>query len=96
MSLLDAQVAWLANRAGDWLLGGIEPERLGNAHPSIVPYETFKAADGYINLAVGTDDHFQRFCKEAGRADLADDQRYRTNAGRVEWPGRARARSSSG
>ena len=85
MSLLDAQVAWLANRAGDWLLGGIEPERLGNAHPSIVPYETFKAADGYINLAVGTDDHFQRFCKEAGRADLADDERYRTNAGRVKW-----------
>ena len=85
VSLLDAQVAWLANRAGDWLLGGIEPERLGNAHPSIVPYETFKAADGYINLAVGTDDHFQRFCKEAGRTDLAADERYRTNAGRVEW-----------
>ena len=69
VSLLDAQVAWLANRAGDWLLGGIEPERLGNAHPSIVPYETFKAADGgYINLAVGTDDHFQRF-SAARRAD---------------------------
>ena len=87
VSLLDAQVAWLANRAGDWLLGGIEPERLGNAHPSIVPYETFKASDGYINLAVGTDDHFQRFCREAGRSDLADDERYRTNAGRVEWRG---------
>ena len=75
MSLLDAQVAWLANRAGDWLIGGIEPKRLGNAHPSIVPYETFRAADGYVNLAVGTDDHFRRFCAEAGRDDLATDPR---------------------
>ncbi len=69
VSLLDAQVAWLANRAGDWLIGGIEPQRLGNAHPSIVPYETFEAADGYINLAIGTDDQFARFCREAGRGD---------------------------
>ena len=60
-------MSWLANRAGDWLIAGIEPERLGNAHPSIVPYETFHASDGYINLAVGTDDHFRRFCTR-GRA----------------------------
>ena len=53
VALIDAQVSWLANRAGDWLITGIEPERLGNAHPSIVPYETFRASDGYINLAVG-------------------------------------------
>jgi crotonobetainyl-CoA:carnitine CoA-transferase CaiB-like acyl-CoA transferase len=84
VSLLDAQVAWLANRAGDWLISGIEPRRLGNAHPSIVPYETFRAADGYVNLAAGTDDHFRRFCLEAGRPDLADDPRWKTNAGRVE------------
>jgi len=84
VALIDAQVSWLANRAGDWLIAGIEPERLGNAHPSIVPYETFHAADGHINLAVGTDDHFQRFCTEAGRSDLASDPRYRTNRGRVE------------
>ncbi len=84
VSLLDAQVAWLANRAGDWLMGGIEPQRLGNAHPSIVPYETFQASDGFINLAVGTDDHYRRFCREAGRADLADDARWQTNSGRVE------------
>jgi formyl-CoA transferase len=84
VSLLDAQVAWLANRAGDWLISGIEPKRLGNAHPSIVPYETFRAADGYVNLAVGTDDHFRRFCAEAGRGDLATDPRWQTNAGRVE------------
>jgi crotonobetainyl-CoA:carnitine CoA-transferase CaiB-like acyl-CoA transferase len=84
VSLLDAQVAWLANRAGDWLISGMTPERLGNAHPSIVPYETFKAADGYINLAVGTDDHFRRFCREAGREDLATEPRWQTNAGRVQ------------
>jgi formyl-CoA transferase len=84
VSLLDAQVAWLANRAADWLLGGLEPERLGNAHPSIVPYQTFHAADGHVNLAVGNDGQFQRFCHEAGRADLADDRRFATNAGRVE------------
>jgi len=84
VSLLDAQVAWLANRAGDWLIAGIEPSRLGNAHPSIVPYETIEAADGFINLAIGTDDQFERFCRQAGRDDLADDPRYRTNAGRVE------------
>ena len=75
---------WPTARAtGCW--AGSSRERLGNAHPSIVPYETFHAADGYINLAVGTDDHFQRFCKEAGRTDLANDERYRTNAGRVQW-----------
>ncbi len=83
VSLLDSQVAWLANRAGDWLIGGVEPERLGNAHPSIVPYETFHASDGYINLAIGNDGQFTRFCREAGRADLADDPRFATNRDRV-------------
>lgn len=84
VSLLDAQVAWLANRAADWLLGGIEPQRLGNAHPSIVPYETFRAADGYVNLAIGNDDQFARFCRAAGRDDLADDPDFATNRLRVE------------
>ncbi len=84
VSLLDAQVAWLANRAGDWLISGLVPQRLGNAHPSIVPYETFRTADGFVNLAVGTDEQFRRFCREAGRDDLAGDPRYQTNAGRVD------------
>ena len=83
VSLLDAQVAWLANRAGDWLIGGVEPVRLGNAHPSIVPYETFHASDGHINLAVGNDSQFVRFCREAGRDDLADDPDFATNPLRV-------------
>jgi crotonobetainyl-CoA:carnitine CoA-transferase CaiB-like acyl-CoA transferase len=83
VSLLDAQVAWLANRGGDWLIGEIEPVRLGNAHPSIVPYETFMAADGYVNLAVGTDEQFARFCHEAGLNDTAADPEFTTNRLRV-------------
>ncbi len=83
VSLLDAQVAWLANRGGDWLIGGIEPVRLGNAHPSIVPYETFRAADGYVNLAVGTDEQFGRFCREAGLPATAADPEFTTNRLRV-------------
>ncbi|HEY3764062.1 MAG TPA: CoA transferase [Gaiellales bacterium] len=83
VSLLDAQVAWLANRGGDWLLGGLEPTRLGNAHPSIVPYETFRAADGYVNLAVGTDEQFARFCREAGLAATGADPEFTTNRLRV-------------
>jgi crotonobetainyl-CoA:carnitine CoA-transferase CaiB-like acyl-CoA transferase len=83
VALIDAQVAWLANRAADWLIGGLEPVRVGNAHPSIVPYETFRASDGFLNLAVGTDEQFRRFCREAGLSDLAGDARLQTNAGRV-------------
>jgi formyl-CoA transferase len=84
VALLDAQVAWLANRAGDWLIGGMPPQRLGNAHPSIVPYQTFHAEDGYVNLAIGNDQQFERFCRAAGRDDLADDPAYATNRQRVE------------
>jgi crotonobetainyl-CoA:carnitine CoA-transferase CaiB-like acyl-CoA transferase len=83
VSLLDAQVAWLANRGGDWLIGEIEPVRLGNAHPSIVPYETFRAADGYVNLAVGTDEQFARFCREAGLDEMGADGEFTTNRLRV-------------
>ncbi len=83
VSLLDAQVAWLANRGGDWLIGEIEPLRLGNAHPSIVPYETFRALDGYVNLAVGNDEQFARFCREAGLDAIGADPDFRTNRLRV-------------
>jgi formyl-CoA transferase len=83
ISLLDAQLAWLANRGSEVLVGGVEPERFGNAHPSICPYETFQASDGYINLAVGTDGQFRRFCELAGLDDLADDPRFATNRDRV-------------
>ncbi len=83
VSLFDAQLAWLGNRATEVLIGGVASERFGNAHPSLVPYETFHASDGFVNLAVGSDVQFRSFCIEAGAQELADDPRYASNAGRV-------------
>jgi crotonobetainyl-CoA:carnitine CoA-transferase CaiB-like acyl-CoA transferase len=84
VSLFDSQLAWLANRGSDWLIAGEEPHRLGNAHPAIVPYEAFASSDGYVIVAVGTNEQFTRFCHAAGLSDLAVDARYATNALRVE------------
>jgi len=83
LALLDVQVATLANQAMNFLVGGNAPARLGNAHPNIVPYQAFAAADGYFILAVGNDDQFARFCELAGRSDLANDPDFATNQGRV-------------
>jgi crotonobetainyl-CoA:carnitine CoA-transferase CaiB-like acyl-CoA transferase len=83
VSLFDAQLAWLANRAADFLVAGVEPERLGNAHPAIVPYEAFPALDGHLVLAVGTDAQFGRFCAAAGLDALGADPRFASNAERV-------------
>jgi crotonobetainyl-CoA:carnitine CoA-transferase CaiB-like acyl-CoA transferase len=84
VSLYDAQLAGLINRASDWIVAGEDQGRLGNAHPAIVPYEAFRAADGELVLAVGTDDQFTRFCELAGLDALAADPRFARNAGRVE------------
>jgi crotonobetainyl-CoA:carnitine CoA-transferase CaiB-like acyl-CoA transferase len=84
VSLFDSQLAWLANRGSDWLVAGEEPARLGNAHPAIVPYEAFASSDGHVIVAVGTNEQFVRFCAAAGLPDLAADERYATNALRVE------------
>src|SRR5262249_54855939 len=84
VSLFDAQLAWLANRASEYLAGGVVPERYGNAHPVIVPYQSFRARDGFLILAIGTDDQFARFCAAAGLDELAADSRFRTNPERVE------------
>ena len=84
ISLLDCQVAMLANQAMNYLASGTSPSRLGNAHPNIVPYEAFATADGHIILAVGNDDQFAKFCAVAGCADLANDEKFRTNRARVE------------
>ncbi len=84
VALLDAQVAWLANVAHNYLATGEPPARYGNAHPSIVPYETFATADGRIAVGIGTDGQYRKFCIAAGRPGLAEDERFRTNAGRVE------------
>jgi formyl-CoA transferase len=83
VALLDAQVAWLANVAQNYLATSQTPGRFGNAHPSIVPYEPFPTADGSVAVAVGSDDQYRRFCLAAGRPDLWDDVRFRTNASRV-------------
>jgi crotonobetainyl-CoA:carnitine CoA-transferase CaiB-like acyl-CoA transferase len=84
MALLDAQVAVLANQALNYLVGGRAPTRLGNAHPNIVPYQTFATRDGYIIMAVGTDRQFKEFCTIIGVPELWNVERYRTNRGRVE------------
>jgi formyl-CoA transferase len=84
IALLDSQIAWLANVASNYLVTGERPGRFGNAHPNIVPYETFEASDGWFALAVGNDRQFRRLCAVVGRPDLAEDPRYETNAQRVE------------
>jgi len=82
LALLDVQVACLANQAMNYLASGRAPQRMGNAHPNIVPYDAFPTADGHMILAIGNDGQFARFCKEAG-TDWAQDERFASNAARV-------------
>lgn len=84
LALLDVQVGVLANQALNYLTSGQVPQRLGNAHPNIVPYQAFATADGYMILAVGNDGQFRRFCEVAGCRELADDPRFVSNGKRVE------------
>lgn len=84
MSLLDTQVAVLANQGSNFLVSGTAPKRQGNSHPTIVPYQSFKTKDGFMILAVGNDGQFNRFCEAAGMPALASDERYATNPKRVE------------
>lgn len=83
VSLMDTQVAWLANVAHNFFASGENPKRFGNAHPNIVPYETFSAKDGYITVAVGTDRQFKSLCGVIGLPELGDDPDYSTNSARV-------------
>jgi crotonobetainyl-CoA:carnitine CoA-transferase CaiB-like acyl-CoA transferase len=83
LALLDVQVACLANQASSYLIGGQVPERLGNAHPSIVPYQDFPTRDGYMIIAVGNDAQFARLCAVARAPQLAADSRFATNEARV-------------
>ncbi len=85
LALLDVQLACLANQAMNYLVSGKPPERLGNAHPNIVPYQVFAAADGCLILAVGNDRQFARFCELVGRPELASDERFARNAARVQY-----------
>jgi len=83
LALFDTQVAWLANQAMNYLVGGVVPKRQGTAHPNIVPYQVMPSSDGYFMLAVGNDGQFARFCGVLGEPALATDLRYATNASRV-------------
>ncbi|MBY4833918.1 CaiB/BaiF CoA transferase family protein [Burkholderia dolosa] len=83
MALLDVQVALLANMNTNFLASGKPPVRWGNAHPNIVPYQTFQTSDGWIIVAVGNDGQFRKFVEAGGRPELADDARFSTNPSRV-------------
>ena len=83
LALVDTQMAWLINEGTNYLTSGQNPVRRGNAHPNIVPYEVFAAADGHVILAVGNDGQFRRFCDFIGRPDLADNPNYATNPDRL-------------
>jgi len=84
VALFDAQISWLASVAMNYLVSGEPPRRYGNSHPNIVPYQTFKTADGFLALGVGNDGQFQRLCEQLDLPELAQDARFQTNAGRVK------------
>lgn len=84
MALLDVAVAVTANQAMNYLATGIPPERLGNAHPNIVPYQVFPCRDGHMIIAVGNDSQFRKFCKVVGCPELGDDPAFATNPKRLE------------
>ncbi|GAB3291709.1 CaiB/BaiF CoA transferase family protein [Parahaliea aestuarii] len=83
LALLDVTAATLANQATNYLVGGLNPTRLGNAHPNIVPYQSFVAADGHLIVAVGNDAQFARFVEVLGLPELAQDTRFASNRDRV-------------
>jgi crotonobetainyl-CoA:carnitine CoA-transferase CaiB-like acyl-CoA transferase len=76
ISLLDTQIAMLANQASNWLVGGVNPGRLGNRHPTVVPYKTYEVADGIMIIAIGNNGQFRTFCQEMGVGEWADDPKF--------------------
>ncbi|HCF24316.1 MULTISPECIES: CaiB/BaiF CoA-transferase family protein [unclassified Novosphingobium] len=83
ISLLDTQIAMLANQASSYLVGGVVPGRMGNRHPTVVPYTTFAVTDGTVIIAIGNDSQFRAFCEEMGVAELGSDPRFATASARV-------------
>ncbi|MGB0554782.1 MAG: CaiB/BaiF CoA transferase family protein [Alphaproteobacteria bacterium] len=83
IGMLDTHVGWLANQGMNYLATGENPERIGNQHPNILPYQVMPTSDGYIVLSVGNDPTFARFCKLAECEELLKDERFQTNAARV-------------
>lgn len=84
LALMDVAVALNANQAANYLVSGKSPERTGNAHPNLAPYEVFRASDSYFILAIGNDTQFARFSEFCGRPELAQDPLYATNSARIE------------
>ena len=83
VSLLDCTIAGLVNQASTYHVAQTVPGRMGNAHPTVVPYQVFETKDGHIILAVGNDGQFERFCALAGLEHLAEDERFKTNPQRI-------------
>jgi crotonobetainyl-CoA:carnitine CoA-transferase CaiB-like acyl-CoA transferase len=83
VSMLGGQIALMTYQAGIYFMTGRVPGPMGNAHPMIVPYDTFPTADGFINIAVGNDGLWQRFCAALDLDDAAKNERFLTNAGRI-------------
>jgi crotonobetainyl-CoA:carnitine CoA-transferase CaiB-like acyl-CoA transferase len=84
LALLDSQIALLAYQNTNYFATGKPPQRIGNLHPNIVPYQPFRAADGEVILACGNDNLYRKFCEAAGCPELAADPRFATNGKRVE------------
>lgn len=85
LALFDVGLAAMVNLAQSYLLTGQLPERLGNAHPQIVPYGAFAAADGWFMLTIGNDEQYRRVCEAIGHPELWEDARFQSNAGRVTY-----------
>lgn len=84
IALVDSQISWLINEGTNYLLSGKLPVRRGNQHPNIVPYQVFETSDGHVIVAVGNDSQYQRFCKLIEAPELCRDERFATNAARLE------------
>ena len=84
VALHDGLLSLLTYHAQNWWSGGPRPSRLGNAHPSIVPYQTFQAADAWINVGVGNERQWRSLCGVVGRPEWLDDPRFESNAARVQ------------
>lgn len=83
ISLFDGQVAWMTYMASNYFATGSPPERMGSKHPTIAPYQAFATRDGYVVVAVGSENIWPNFCAALDREDLADDERFSTNEDRV-------------
>ena len=84
ISLLDSQVSWLSYVAQSYLISGKIPDRIGNDHPSIVPYQTVKAKDGLMVLAIANDRQFKNFCEFSGLSNLRENSKFKNNSSRVK------------